>query len=315
MIVDTHHHWVPPTMAGAIDRRAGENPTAAMLQGAGRVFPGMFDLALHTEELAAAGATAVVSILPPGPDLVGGAEAVAFARGCNDELLAAVHDRPELDRALLSLPLPDVEASLAELERVGADAAVGGVMLFTVGADWTLDQARFEPVYRAIAQRGLPLLLHPASEPPPPALRDFRLADSLGAMFSSTTGAARFLLSGMLDRVPDLVVIIPHLGGTLPYLAQRLVDQNGRGDAEHDVLHYLQHRTYLDSCSFHPPALRCALDTVGVDRLLLGSDYPFRGAVARAVADIEDGPLPEGGAALVLGENVQRLWAGIAVAA
>ena len=53
------------------------------------------------------------------------------------------------------------------------------------------------------------------------------------------------------------------------------------------------------------------LDLAGVDRILLGSDYPFRGPVARAVADIQDGPMPEGGAALVLGDNVQRLWARI----
>ena len=79
--------------------------------------------------------------------------------------------------------------------------------------------------------------------------RDFRLADSLGAMFSSTAGAARFMLSGMLDRLPDLIVIVPHLGGTLPYLAQRLVDQNGRGGAEHNILEYLQTRIWLDSCS------------------------------------------------------------------
>ena len=120
-------------------------------------------------------------------------------------------------------------------------------------------------------------------------------------MFSSTAGAARFMLSGMLDRLPDLIVIVPHLGGTLPYLAQRLVDQNGRGEAEHNILEYLQTRIWLDSCSYHPPALKCALETVGPDRILLGSDYPFRGSVARAVDDVTDEPA-------LLHDNVERLW-------
>ena len=121
-------------------------------------------------------------------------------------------------------------------------------------------------------------------------------------MFSSTAGAARFMLSGMLDRVPELIVIVPHLGGTLPCLAQRLVDQNGRGEAEHDILHYLETRIWLDSCSYHPPALKCAIETVGLDRILLGSDYPFRGSVARAVEDVD-------GSAAILRDNVERLWA------
>jgi predicted TIM-barrel fold metal-dependent hydrolase len=295
-------------MGAAVDRAASENPVAAMIGRLGGVFPGLRELDPHAEELEQAGGTAVLSLLPPGADLVDAADAASFTAACNDEILAAVVERREYSRSLLALPLPDADASLAELDRLGDEPAVGGVMLYTKSATWSLDEPRFEPVYRAIAQRGLPLLLHPAVEPLGRGLLDFRLADSLGAMYSSSTGAARFMLSGMLDRVPDLVVIVPHLGGVLPYLAQRLVDQNGCGDAEHDVLHYLRHRTYLDSCSYHPPALRCAIDTVGPERILLGSDYPFRGSVARAVADVEEGPLPDGAAALLLRQNVERLW-------
>jgi aminocarboxymuconate-semialdehyde decarboxylase len=94
------------------------------------------------------------------------------------------------------------------------------------------------------------------------------------------------MLSGMLDRVPDLTLIIPHLGGVLPYLAQRLIDQSGRGDADHDLLYYLRRRIYLDTCSFHEPALVCAQDTVGTERIVIGSDYPFRGPITRCMDDI-----------------------------
>ncbi len=303
MFVDTHHHWVPTTMAATVERVAESNRMAGMISQIGGSLPGLFDLDIQARDLSEAGeGSAILSLLPAVGDIAAAADAVALTVASNDELIDAVAQRPAtFSRALLTLPLPDVDAALAELQRVGDRPEVGGVMLHTVAMEWTLDEARFEPVYADIAARKLPVMLHPAVEPPPLALRGFRLADSLGAMFSSTAGAARFMLSGMLDRVPELIVIVPHLGGTLPYLAQRLVDQNGKGEAEHDILEYLQTRIWLDSCSFHPPALQCALETVAPERILLGSDYPFRGPTGRAVADVN-------GDAGMLAANVQRLW-------
>lgn len=297
-------------MSTHVARVAQTNFMAGMITRVGASLPALFDLRLQIEDLQTARASAIQSLLPSVEDVTSGAaDAVALTVACNDELIAAVGAHLELDRALITIPLHDVDAALAELDRVGDRPEVGGVMVHTVARTWTLDEERFVAVYEDIAGRSLPLMLHPATDPPDLALRDFRLADSLGAMFSSSAGAARFMLSGMLDRVPELIVIVPHLGGTLPYLAQRLVDQNGRGEAEHDVLHYLRTRIWLDSCSFHPPALRCAVDTAGSDRLLLGSDYPLRGPVARAVADITGGPLSSRAAEAVLTENVRRLWA------
>ena len=198
-------------------------------------------------------------------------------------------------------------AALAELERVGAEPEVSGVIQH-VGLQQArlVDDPELEPVYRALAERGLTLFLHPVQEPPPHGTEQWFLSNVIASPTATSLAAARLMLSGMLDRVPDLTLVIPHLGGTLPYLAQRLVDQSGTGDAEHDVLHYLRTRVYLDTCSFHPPALDCALATVGADRLLLGSDFPFRGPVRRAVEDVESG-LGVDDAERVLTGNIARL--------
>lgn len=115
------------------------------------------------------------------------------------------------------------------------------------------------------------------------------------------------MLSGTLDEHPGLDLVIPHLGGVLPYLAQRLIDQSDRGAARHDIPTYLRNRTYLDTCSFHQPALRCALDTVGPSRLVLGSDYPFRGPVERALADVRDSGFDEAIQELVLSRNAETI--------
>jgi aminocarboxymuconate-semialdehyde decarboxylase len=135
------------------------------------------------------------------------------------------------------------------------------------------------------AELSLPVVIHPALEPLPPTYDDWMLAATLGPVVSSSLAAARLVLSGVLDRLPTLTIVVPHLGGMLPYVQQRIADF-GNGAAEHDFGHYLQHRIYVDTCSYHPPALRCAVDTMGADRLVMGTDYPNRGPAGRAVADV-----------------------------
>jgi aminocarboxymuconate-semialdehyde decarboxylase len=172
------------------------------------------------------------------------------------------------------------------VDEFGGHPLVAGLSALAHHREHRLDDRAYEDVWQLAAAGGLPVQLHPAFEEPPGPLRDWALPTSLDAVFSTTLVAARLMLSGALDRAPDLLLVIPHLGGTLPYLAQRLVDQSGTGDAEHDVAHYLRTRVLLDSCSYQPSALRCALDVVGSDRVALGSDFPFRGPLSRSVDDL-----------------------------
>ena len=157
--------------------------------------------------------------------------------------------------------------------------------IFAASQPWTIADDELEPVYAALADRRFPMLVHPAREQLPAAQRDWGLDACLAAPVNSSLGALRLILSGMLDRVPALTPIVPHLGGVLPFLAQRLDDQ-AHGANQHPPSHYLRTRLLYDTYSFHPPALRATAETAGTDRLLLGSDYPFRGPLGRPVRDI-----------------------------
>ena len=178
--------------------------------------------------------------------------------------------------------------------------------IFAASEPWTIADGALEQVYAAIAERGLPLLVHPALEPLPAAQQDWGIDACLSAPVSSSLGVLRLILSGMLDRVPALTPVVPHLGGVLPFLAQRLDDQ-GRGVNQHSPSHYLRTRLLYDTCSFHPPALRATAETVGAGRLLLGSYFPFRGPLERAVSDI-NANLPAAYRAAVLGGNAMRAF-------
>jgi aminocarboxymuconate-semialdehyde decarboxylase len=166
---------------------------------------------------------------------------------------------------------------------------------------------RAEALLARAADLALPVVIHPALEPLPPTYDDWMLAATLGPIVSSSLAAARLVLSGVLDRVPELTIVVPHLGGMLPYVQQRIADF-GRGAAEQDFAHYLQHRLYVDTCSYHPPALRCAVETMGVDRLVMGSDFPNRGPAGRAVADVIDYFQDEDARAMVLGGTARKLF-------
>lgn len=291
-VVDTHTHYVPPPYRSALLHQAVRDPSFAAqhrlrLLSAADPSAAANSADQRLEDMAVAGVDhAVLSLPPPAATFGTEREAAAVARAANDGLLEVARASEGRLSVLLSLPLPHREQGLAELSRTAGDPLVSGVQVLTTGAERGLAPDASEHVLTAAAEAGLPVVLHPAVEPQPPVYGAWLLEASLAPLASSTVSFARLVLSGLLDRVPSLQLVVPHLGGYLPYVVQRVADF-GRGDAAHDLAHYLRERVYLDTCSYHPPAMRCAVDTVGAERLVLGSDYPFRGAQGRAVADVE----------------------------
>jgi predicted TIM-barrel fold metal-dependent hydrolase len=306
VIIDVHHHYAPPTMLASA---LAERPEVAAYLGAA-----VATLGDRVAALDDAGVDlAVLSMPPPGPRLNPGEDLARYReviRLANDELLAAADRHPDRFTVMPCLPLadPDPGASIAEFDRVRGHPLVRGVVAFTSTSGQTLDAAALEPVYTAVAASGMPVQLHPqlGDLAHHPVFGEFALGGSLAMMLETSAAVARMMLSGLLDRVPELTLIVPHLGGVLPYVAQRLTDISGTGKARHDCLHYLRYRCLLDSCSFHPPALTCAVETVTAQRILLGSDYPQRGSLARAVDDIRHSALGESERAAVLGGNAVR---------
>ncbi|MCW2607657.1 MAG: amidohydrolase [Frankiales bacterium] len=309
-MVDTHTHYVPPSYRTALLGEAERSPAFAAQHRLRLLSTAQPDAPanradLRLEDMAVSGVDhALVSLPPPAASLLG----AAVARDANDELLGTASASRGRLSVLVSLPLPDLDASLAELERVAAHPRLAGIQVLTTGAGLEQAPDRAEAVLAAAAARGLPVVLHPAVEPLPPVYDDWLLEATLGPVMSSTVAFARLVLSGTLDRLPDLQLVVPHLGGFLPYVVQRVSDF-GRGRAEHDLAHYLRTRVHLDTCSYHPPALRCAVETVGADRLVLGTDYPFRGAQQRGVDDVRTFFRGDpAGADAVLGRTAQHLF-------
>jgi len=183
-----------------------------------------------------------------------------------------------------SVPFGD-DAILKETEKAIKQYKLKGIMVNSSVNGEYLDSPRATPFFQLVTELDVPLFVHPpkftiGNE----KMEMFRLPEMLGRPFDTTLSLTRFILTGGLEKFPELKMICAHVGGALPMLPGRLGfgyelrDDMSFGPWEPDVLtrppaSYIQ-QLYLDTVSFHPPAVSCAIETVGVDHVVFGSDFP-----------------------------------------
>jgi len=203
-----------------------------------------------------------------------------LARAFNDALVEAHRAYPDRFVGCATLPLQDPAAALVELDRVAALPGIRAVYAGTNVADRDLSDPALFPVLEQCQALRLPLLLHPVNViDRARRLAPFYLRNLLGNPFDTAVAAAHLIFGGVLDRLPRLEVCLPHGGGALPYLAGRLehgqkVRPEARDHARRKATAYLRRFTY-DTITHSPGALRFLIETVGADRVMLGSDYCF----------------------------------------
>ncbi len=234
----------------------------------------------------------VISIAVPGVNMSTPETAVHLAKLVNDET-AKVTQRDDRFIGLASLPMLSPMEAVDELRRAVEDIGLKGAALFTNIGGKQIDLPEFWPVYRMASKLDVPVFVHPIAPVHREVYDDYRLLSVLGFPFETTLAATRLALSGVLDELPDLKLVLSHLGGTLPSLVGRIDDghrifKSSQNKIRHIPSHYLK-KMYLDAASFYEPALRCALDFWGPDMLVLGSDSPYGwvGELKRCVESVE----------------------------
>lgn len=290
MLVDAHTHYLPQQyldeladLGGPVGVEAREDG-AVLHHGHGSIplFPGFTDVDERVRWMAEHGIDrTVVSVSTPNPyeGPFSAEETTRLVRAINEGNARLRDEHPEVFVPLGMLPLRQPEAAVAELDRID-DLELAGVALPTAVGDRKLSHPDLEPVFDRLDRLGLPAFVHPRPNEVSEALPAEEWHVNTLAVFPSETTIqlCRLLMDGFFDRY-DIDLLVAHLGGALPYLAGRL--ERGRrafsGEGEppdRPVVEYLREFHY-DVISFHPPAIRAAVETVGVDRLLFGTDYPF----------------------------------------
>lgn len=180
---------------------------------------------------------------------------------------------------MATVPMQAPEAAARELERCVRQHGFRGAMICTNVGGENLDAPGFDVFWQQAQELRVPVILHPSNVALAARAPRYYLENLVGNPADTTLAAASLIFGGVLDRFPELQIVLVHAGGFLPYQWGRL-NQGRRARRETDANNpgmpgeYLR-RFFYDSIIFSPGALRYLVEVVGADRVLIGTDYPF----------------------------------------
>jgi aminocarboxymuconate-semialdehyde decarboxylase len=324
MVTDVHAHVIVPEILRDARPDEGWRPLvrreggAQVVEMAGRGIRSMVEEVVDIERILAAqdeaGAQRVVlrPFVPllyydAGPD-----ECLRRCRIQNDALARMVREHPDRVAALGAEPLQEPQLAAGELRTLMGGRALSGVEIAASVRGVYLGDDRFEPFWAAAAETRALVLVHPTTRGfGEPVFDEYYLWNAVGNPSETTIAAAHMVLAGVLERHPDLRVVLAHGGGALLALRGRLRHAYEQRTGAHARLseqpeHSIR-RFYFDTVVHDRALLRALVDYAGPERVLLGSDYPFDMGDLRAADTVRSCEfIPEVEAA-VLGGNAERL--------
>ncbi len=230
----------------------------------------------------------------------------------NDGASAAHQAHPDRFVGLATLPMGDPDRAVDELNRASQLPGIRGVYLGTNIQDRDLDDPMFRPVFARIEALALPVFLHPLKTVGGERLgvKPYYLNNLIGNPLDTAIACAHLIFGGVLDRYPKLDVCLPHSGGVMPILMGRWDHGTKvRPELKHmprPPSEYLRRFTY-DTVSHSKPIMQFVISQVGIERIVLGSDYCFDMGDERPVEVVEALGLDSEQRELVLRDNAAKL--------
>ena len=264
---------------------------------------------------------AVLSLTSPGVQAYVDVEDARRVSASSNAILAeAVAAQPDRYVGMTAIAPQDPEWSAAEIRR-GAELGFRGVLVNSHTHGEYLDHPKFDPIFRALADTGHPLYIHPTT-PPDSMIGPMLEAGLDGAVFGFgvETGLhlLRLITSGIFDRYPDLQIIIGHAGEALPYWLYRLNFMHGAGvrsqryaclkPLQHDLFHYMRNNVLVTTSGMpFEPAIKLCLDVLGEDRVMYAMDYPYQYVPEEVrIHDLLD--IADGAKKKLMQTNAQRVF-------
>ncbi len=324
-IIDTHAHWYPQEFIDLLDREASANggkmernekgvpvfslpgvlPRSAMP-------PLMVQPGLVLKEMDKRGiATYTLGLTNPMVYWAPPAFGLELAQTWNEASSAICRKHPGRFIGTIQLPMQAPELAVKELERAAKLPGMKAVYLATHINGKNLGAKEFWPVYERAEGLGLPLFLHPLYPCGGDRIADHFLRNLCGNTYENGLAGAHLVFSGTMDAFPGLTVMLPQAGGAFPWLIGRF----DRGVAVRKELEHMKRpasaylkRFYYDTVSHHPQIMKFLTELVGVDRVVLGSDYNQDMSEERPVQFVESVPgLSRQDRQAILEGNARRL--------
>lgn len=308
LTIDTHHHMLPDFFwQETNDSHAPVGGLAPLQWSKDAMVSFMDDAGIDV---------AVMSVSTPGVHLGDSKKARLLARRCNEYAAELVQARPDRLAGFACLPLPDVDASLAELAYAIDILRLDGLVVFTNSRGVYLGDAALEPVFAELERRKSVVFIHPNASPDS-AAHSLGLPDNLLDFPTDTNRAvAQMHYTNRFARTPNVKYIMSHAGGSIPYLAARLgiIDEMDfiEGAEQRGTAAAMFRRVYWDTAlSATDPVFRLLRDVAGIDRVLFGTDFPYlrRDLAVKAKRRIlESSELNDSEKDAVLAGNAERLF-------
>lgn len=309
MAIDTHAHYVPQSLIAALRKRGahigvsvvdttGSAPSLEFSYGfkVRPFFPKLIESA--AERIAWLDSQRIDrQLVATWADIYGYGlpreECAAWHVLLNDTLAEWCAENAARVSFVASVPLPNAEDAAGEIERAAALGAVA-VMVSASVEGRNIGQLPLDPFWASAARLQLPVMIHPMASAPLPRAAKFGMTQSVQYTFDTTLGIGSLIFCGVLDRFPGLTLVLAHGGGTYPYLVGRFdimharMDKKAEGNvAEKPPSAYAPLMVY-DTIVHAPKPLRFLADLVGVNQLVLGSDYSFPPADMSPLASIRE---------------------------
>jgi 6-methylsalicylate decarboxylase len=317
MICDVHAHYIPQAFGDFMGDRWGPRvgPKVQVKEGIAKhpVSDSATDIVGRLELMDAAGVEKQVLSPHRPPYLPDERECVQALHLLNDGYAELAHKHPNRISSYVMLPLPHIDAALREMERGLDQLGCVGVNMHIVCLQKSIAEAEFEPIYQEMNRRGAVLFVHPAgSGILSPMINDYGYKAEVGTSLEDAVFVLHMIAKQIPYRYPKIRFIVPHLGGPIPMLLNRLDKQ---GVKNHPGLSELPSVTakrfwYDTVCYGSKAAFGCAIEAFGADHLVTGSDYPVLQdweTYKETFAYIERMGLPKADSDRILHHNAQQL--------
>ncbi|MDB4443743.1 amidohydrolase [bacterium] len=325
MKIDVHNHFYPERFLKQLEKDGGsagltvENDAwdrTILVQHGTRVVtitPPMSNVDQRLEDMGQVGFDKqILTLSIPSVDIFPVEIGETLARVVNDEIAQIVSDHPDRFLGFATLPFLDPDRTLKELERSIDTLNFRGACIGSNINGMNLDDQRLYPFYERMNDYDLPIHIHPRTPTDKETYKDYRLGPMIGFEMDLCVAVVRLIMGGVMDKFPNLKFVVSHLGGAIPYLAERIQNcYEAYPECQENIStpakDYLK-QFYYDTVSFFEPALMCAYAFAGPERLVLGSDYPHViGDIREAITSIEDLKIPEAEKEMIYSGNILRL--------
>jgi aminocarboxymuconate-semialdehyde decarboxylase len=320
MRIDFHSHYYPKRYIKALDefrfRTRAENKRIYLP----RTHELMWDVEKRLDNMRKLSVEKqVLSLANPWTDIFETKRAIELASAVNKEIADIVLKYQNHFIGLGTLPLKSVEGAISEAEKI-KDLGLKGVCVGTRVGKRPLSHIYFRPVLKKLEALDLVVFMHPTAPPYVDGMNKYGLIPTIGFPSETTLQLAMLAFSGVLRDLKNLKLVTAHLGGTIPYLIERInassqgfyytrfnpVKESGP-ELPESPGDYLK-RIYVDAIAYSTPALECAIKMLGCGRLLFGTDYPLTmGSPQKIIQSIERLSLHKEEMDQIFGSNASRL--------